>query len=448
LASKIQILQENILRLARRGAHAHIRRMLLKSHPAEIVAVVRQAPADLALVLMEQLRHSVIEPKVFAELGSAFLATYLAKRDDKAHIADVLQQLPEDDAAHLLSDLSSADEILTLMRGTSREEVAEILQYEEGSCGRIMSVNVFALNQNLTARDTIEEIQKSSSPESLFYLYAVDDFENLVGVVSLRQILQVEGARRLKDFMTSDVVRVNVYSSRDEAARLVEEYDFVSVPVVDDKGRLVGMVTVDDAIDTIREAANDDVLQMAGVEAEAIEDFSYWRAALTRARWFGLLLLCGIIVSELIHAFLAGQVQALALGFGFLPLAIRLGSSTANQFITVIQQGIIETDIERSRAIKAVWGQALVTGSALVALTLAASGFATWRYQSFPLAGLPLALGLLFVAIVSSLLGVLVPFVFKRLKLNALQASSRFFFFLDILTCYIFLSCVWVCSPS
>jgi magnesium transporter len=442
---KSDILLDTVMRLSRRGAHSHIRRLLLKSHPSEVAGVIRQMTDHEGVGLLEQIRNSDVEAKTFSELGGPYLKTYFSLHDDKQHIAEILQRLPEDEAAALLSDLSedTVKEIMGLMQTTVQAEVSEILEYEEGTCGRIMAVNVLALNQNLTAREAIDAIQRASTPESLFYIYVIDDYENLVGVISLRQLLQRDKNLKLTDIMIRDVVKVTAYQSQEEAAHYIEEYNFVCLPVVNEEGKLAGMVTVDDIIDFIRDEAQDDVLHMAGVEEEAIDDFSYLRAFTSRGFWYFLLLAGGLLSSELIlHFFPHFPEEIYLISFG--PLALRLGGSIATQTSTFFHQSILNDDIEHGRATRALWAQNWVTIVVAVFLSLCALLYTKLRFPNRMQASIGTALGLLAVTSFSLFIGLAVPYLADKLKLNSLKVSSRFFHFtMDALSLWIFFYFVW-----
>ena len=442
---KSEILLDTIVRLTRRNARTNIRRLLLKSHPSEVAGVIRQLPDHQGVELISEIRGSDIEAETFSELGGVFLETYLSRKDDKPHITEVLQRLPEDEAAKLLADIDKelAAEIMSLMHVGTQAEVAEILQYDENTCGRIMAVNVFALNQNLTAREGIDAIQNTSSPESLFYIYVIDDFENLVGVISLRQLLQVDKGLKLADFMNRDVTRVHAYQTQEEAAHYIEEYNYVCLPVVNETGKLIGMVTVDDIIDYIRDEAQDDVLQMAGVEKEAIEDFSFKRAFLSRGFWYLILFAGGILTSELIISFFPNFPESIYL-LSFAPLVLRLGGSVATQTSTFLHQGILSNDIEHSRAVRALWGQNAVTLVVSILLAAATFLFSMLRHPGHMAYALGTALGLMAVALSSMILGHIVPYLSAKIRVDSLKVSSRFFHFtMDVLSLLIFFVFVW-----
>lgn len=447
---KSEILLATVKRLTRHSAPAHLKRLLIKSHPSEIAAVVRQLPDDDGVDLMSHIRGHGVEAGTFLELGGSFIETYLSlhehKPEEKKHIAEVLQKLPEDEAAHLLDNIAEdeAREIMSLMHAGTQQEVEEILEYEAGTCGRIMAVNVFALNQNLAAREAIAMIQKTETQESLFYIYVVDDYENLLGVVSLRQLLQVSQDMHLKDFMKREVISVNLYQSQEEAATLIEEYNFVCLPVVDEQGKFRGMVTVDDIIDYLRDEAQDDVLQMAGVVKDDIEDFSFFGGISSRALWYVLLIFGGILSSEIILCFFHGFPREVAL-LCFSPLVMRLGDSIATQTSTFVCQSLISQDIERGRALRAFWGQNLVTF--LMGFMLSAGVFVyIWmRFDHQIKFSLGIALGVVAVTLASIGVGLFVPLLASRLRLDPQKTSSRFVHFLmDVLTLVVFFTLFWL----
>lgn len=446
ITSKTDLLYDSIKRLQRRDAKAHIRKMLLKAHPSEVAAVIRQLSDDEAVELISLIRNSSVEVDVFSELGSGFLETYLDLNDsDKEHIAHVIQKIDHDDAAAILDEIDTdlADELMGLMKEAKKNELSEILDYEEDSCGRIMNKSVFFMNQDSTAKEAIESLQKTAA-SSVFYIYVVDDFKNLIGVCSLRQVLQVPQDKTLKTFMERNVKHVNVHQTQEEAALSIEEYNFVSFPVTNDQGQLLGVITVDDIIDYIRDEAQDEVLQLTGVESEGVEDFGFVRAFLSRGMWYGLLLLGGILCSEIILHFFNGFPRQI-LYVCFAPLVLRFGGSVSMQTSTFVNQSILDEGIEKERASRALWGQNLVI--LVVALLMGGIVFAYgyFRFEQNFVFPLSISVAMLTVTVFALMMGVLVPVIFHKLGMDALQSSSRFIHFLmDALSLLVFFEVIWI----
>ena len=204
-----------------------------------------------------------------AELGPEMAAQLLSDRPAE-EIAKLIQEIPSDDAAALVDylpeELSTA--VLELMRPKESGQVGNLLEFPEKTAGRIMNPNVFALSEDLTVGEGISQLQSSRDVEMVFYLYIVDGRRHLVGVTSLRRLLLVSPETPLKRIMTPDVISVRVDTDQEEAARLVASYNLLAIPVVDEENKLVGVVTVDDVIDVIKDEATEDIYRLAGVTAD------------------------------------------------------------------------------------------------------------------------------------------------------------------------------------
>ena len=441
---KAELLLDTVLHLRRRGADAYLKKVLAKSHPSEISSVIRQLPYDDGIEVFQLIQGSQLEAETIVELGGSFLKTFLNYKDKK-EIAEILQKLPEDETAHLLSELEEGDaqEILSLMKGETKEEVVEILEHEEDTCGRIMAINVFSLHQNLTAYEAILRIQKAETTESLFYIYVIDDYNNLVGVISLRQLLQVNKETCLKDFMKKDVIRVSAFQKQEHAATLIEEYNFVSLPVIDEDGRLVGMITVNDIIDYIRDEAQEEVLQLAGVEKEAIGDFSFFRALWSRVFWYGFLLLSGLFCSEVILFFFKKIPQEI-LVLCFIPLILGVGGNIARQTTTFVSQSLLNPDVEKERSWRALWSQNATTCLVGLILSIFVFGYTWLRFFQIDFA-ISLTFGLIAVTVSSLGFGVFLPLLFARTKADPVTTSSHLIYFLmDVFNLVIFFYVFWL----
>ena len=158
--------------------------------------------------------------------------------------------------------------VLELIRPKPGGGVSELLEYEEQTAGRLMNPNVFALSEDLTAGESITALQTARDVEMVFYLYVVDERRHLVGVVSLRRLLLVSPDTPLKRIMTTDVYSARVDTDQEEVARQVASYNLLAIPVVDAENKLVGVITVDDVIDVIKDEATEDVYRLAGVSME------------------------------------------------------------------------------------------------------------------------------------------------------------------------------------
>ena len=225
---------------------------LSELHPADLATIIDQlAPRDRAGVLaaldLEAAADAIeeMEPDTQVEVLED-LTPELA--------ADILEEMSPDDAADLVADLDqpTRDRILAHMERDEVEEVQELLGYPEDTAGGIMTTEFIALEDGLTAAQAIERLRElEPDAETIYYIYVTDENDRLVGVLSLRDLIVAQPATRIGDFMIRQPVAVGVLADQDEVAAVVAHYNLLAVPVVDDEARLVGIVTVDDAIDTV-----------------------------------------------------------------------------------------------------------------------------------------------------------------------------------------------------
>ena len=240
--------ETSIASIRLRVPHAGLREL----HPADLASIIDQlAPRDRAGVLAslddEAAADAIeeMEPDTQVEV----LEDLLPER-----AADILEEMSPDDAADLIADLSrtARDEILPLMEPTEAREMAELLGYPEDSAGGMMTTEFVAVRDDLTAEQTIQRLRElEPDAETIYYIYVVDDAERLVGVVSLRDLIVSPPDTVVRTFMFPEPVAVGVLADEDEVAQVVARYNLLAVPVVDDEGRLEGIVTIDDAIDTV-----------------------------------------------------------------------------------------------------------------------------------------------------------------------------------------------------
>src|ERR1041385_6435702 len=268
---RIDLVLDSVRRLLRMGATSNLLNLLQKQHPADLAQIFGDLPEKERHAAFNVLveRNGKLAMEALSELGPEKGAELLALRPAE-EIARLTQEIPSDDAAalidHLPEELSGA--VLDLIRPKPGGGVSELLEYEDKTAGRLMNPNVFALSEELTAGEAITALQTARDVEMVFYLYVVDERRHLVGVVSLRRLLLVPADTPLKRIMTSDVYSARVDTDQEEVARQVASYNLLAIPVVDAENKLVGVITVDDVIDIIKDEATEDVLRLAGVSKD------------------------------------------------------------------------------------------------------------------------------------------------------------------------------------
>jgi magnesium transporter len=286
--SKSDVRLVSIQRLLRRGAITNLAKMLARMHPADIANVIDHLSSlKEKREIFELVRGDVKRGQVLSELDGESITLVLSDLLP-SDAAWLLKDLGSDDIAHILSVIPNdrAKDILALMRTEDSTEIADLLKYPKGTAGGIMTTEFFALSEDATAQEAIRRLQQATDAEMVFYIYVTDKDDRLVGVLSLRQLLTVPPATPLKNIMTRDVISVAVDMDQEEVSRQVASYNLLAIPVVERDGKLVGIITVDDVVDVIREEATEDMLKMAGaIEEDSMFKSSSMVAARVRLPW-------------------------------------------------------------------------------------------------------------------------------------------------------------------
>ncbi|PLX97747.1 MAG: magnesium transporter [Desulfuromonas sp.] len=423
---KIQVLQGTVSKLLRRGANANLKKALGKIHPADIAHLFRYfEPLDqkTLLGLIPDLERaadvlSELEPEAWLQLAELL---------DKDFLISIVQEMADDDSAVLIRSLPEelAEEILAKMRDEQSVDVEHLLGYDEDTAGGIMSTDVFSLSQDLTVQEAIEALQHSEDYEMVFYVYVTDEHNHLVGVLSLRQLLTVPPRTRLCDIMSTNVMRVRTDMDQEMVAELVAKYNILAIPVVDDHGKLMGLITVDDVIDVMRDEATEDMLRMAGTsEEELLLGYKAFQIARLRLPWLLTTLFGGVVTGTLMWYFKATLEQAIML-ISFIPVITGMGGNVGGQTSTILVRGFATGRIDFTN-LRQVFFKELRVGlimGIVCGLTIAVVAM-VW-HQNYYL-GLVVGLAMVTAITVAACMGVLVTAFFKRVGIDPAIASSPF----------------------
>jgi magnesium transporter len=421
------VVLDSVKRLLRIGATANLLNLLQKQHPADLAqifgALLDNERAAVFSLLVE--RQPKLAMETISEMGPEPGAQLLTGRsaDD---IAKLLHELPSDDAAALIDYLPEelSREVLELMRRKESGQVESLLEYGEQTAGRIMNPSVFALNEDLTVGEAITALQGARDVEMVFYLYVVDARRHLVGVTSLRRLLLVSPETPLKRIMTADVTSVRVDTDQEEVARQVASYNLLAVPVVDEENKLVGVVTVDDVIDVIKDEATEDLLRLAGVSGDERIATPAGEAIRKRLPWLGVNLVTAFVAASVVALF-EGTIQQVTALAVFMPIVAGMGGNAATQTLTVIVRGLALGELSYGNARKALAKESLIGIGNGLALGAVAAGVA-WATKSDPMLGLLLGMAMVCNMFVAATMGTLIPLGLKALKVDPALASAVF----------------------
>ena len=425
---KIDLVLESVRRLLRMGATPNLLNLLQKQHPADLAQVFSELPERDCQAAFSTLveKNGRLAMEALSELGPEKGSPLLATRSAE-EIARLAQEIPSDDAAPLLDalpeELSTA--VLNLIRPKPGGGVSDLLEYEEKTAGRLMNPNVFAQPEDVTAGEAITALQGARDVEMVFYLYVVDERRHLVGVVSLRRLLLVSPDTPLKRIMTTEVYSARVDTDQEEVARQVASYNLLAFPVVDAENKLVGVVTVDDVIDVIKDEATEDVLRLAGVSAEDGVNLPPIESLRRRVPWLLVNLGTAFVAAYVVSKF-QGTIKVVPILAAYMPIVAGMGGNAATQTLAIIVRGMALGELTWTNARQALMKEGLVGLGNGLANGLAA-GLIVWGVSRGDWAlGLILMLAMIVNMFVAATAGTLIPLGLRALKIDPAIASSIF----------------------
>ncbi len=398
--------------------------------------------ADLAEILTE------LEPKernrlftllsreqaaaVFSEIDvESFEVLFeLLKKEQKIAILDLMAQ---DDIVDILGEVAEVlkQRILALMDPELRAEVQELLVYDEDSAGGIMTKDYIDIKRDMTvAQATVYLRENAPDAETIYYVYVTDDKEQLVGIISLRQLIVTSPWVTIGDVMHQPVISVHVTTDQEEVARVVSKYDLLAVPVVDNEERLVGIITVDDVIDVIEEEATEDILKFAGTTEEEFEHYedsalkSIFYSVRARLPWLVITIFGGLLSAFVISGFQGALAadQTLAL---FMPLLAGMGGNVGTQSSTLTVRNIALHDIKGAEVWRTLL-QEIVVGFIVGLVCASIVGMMSYVMRGRYLLSLIVAVAMWANIVTAATIGTIVPLFFKRIGVDPAVASAPF----------------------
>lgn len=346
---------ETISALIEENRRDELHALLAVVHPADIAILLDHLPEDQAVIVFEMLPLPVAS-EVLDETGSLVRQELVEKVDDEI-LADLLDELPMDDAAEFVADLPEpvAERLLDLMEPEEAQDVRELLSYADETAGRLMTTDVAVLRRRWTAAEAIDYLRNLHEEETLHYLYVVDRQNVLIGIVPLRALMLAQPTETIDHLMIENVASIPVAADQEELAEFIARYDYVSIPVVDNRGRFLGVVTVDDALDVLEEEATEDIQRLGGSEPLDQPYFAVTVPQVFRKRigWLLLLFVASTLTGSVINAFQGALDQVITLSL-FIPLIIGTGGNAGSQTVATIIRAITLQEVKLGNMVQAV----------------------------------------------------------------------------------------------
>jgi len=425
---EITLLRDTFRRLLRRHARTNLVKLIQKTHTADLAVIFRY----FSEVEQEQVFNLMRDDESTAEFLSALdesILSNILEREQSERIAMIVREAGSNDQGNILNSLSEekTQSVLELLRRDEQEEIEEILAYPEDSAGSLMSTDVFALHQDSTSRAALKALQDQDEAEMAFYIYVTDDDERLVGVISLRTLAITHPETLLSDIMIKSVHMVRAETDQEDVAQLVAQYNYLAVPVVDGDTRLLGIVTVDDVVDVIREEATEDFLQMAGAGKDReILNKSSWDNAKARLPWLFASWVGGILAATVIGVYEDVLQSTIALA-AFIPVIMGMGGNIGTQSSTIVVRGIATGRVDFGSEFKIIMKEVTV-GFILGGLYGILLGlFAMFRFIDAPAyLGLVVGLSIGLSMLVAAAVGTIIPLFLRKVDIDPAIATGPF----------------------
>lgn len=409
------------------GDISFFREGFLQLHPYDRATFYQKVGTNLRKVMYHYLSpKELAEIFELSEIDDEDYKKFLQEMDS-TYAADMFANMFADNAVDVLNELDKAQVVsyLTLMDQDAAEEIKALLHYEEFTAGSIMTTEYVVIPQDSTVRSAMTILRNAApNAETIYYVFVVDDDERLTGVVSLRDLIIAHEDTFIHSIMNDRVVSVLVSEDQEDVARMIKDYNFLAVPVVDFQQHILGIITVDDIIDVLDEEASDDYSKLAAVSDMNTFDKNSFSAAKKRLPWLLILLVLGMLTANLIGAFEA-TIEKVALLAAFIPLIAGTAGNSGTQALAVAVRGIATRDIEDESKFKLLLreaGTGLMTG--FMCAIFVVGLIYIWK-QEF-LLGLLVGAAILVSIFVATISGSFIPLFMHKMKVDPAVASGPF----------------------
>ena len=417
---------EKIEELIKNKQYARLRDLFLPMEPADIALLLEEAGEE-QMPLLYRLLPKELAAEVFVELESDS-QEMLINGFSNTELKEVLDELYLDDAVDIVEEMPASVVIRILDKATPemRKSINEILQYPEDSAGSIMNMEFLSLKKDMTVEDAFKRIRRIGGElETINILYVTDPTRHLLGVLSVRDLLLAEEDDLIEEIMDPNVVSVNTMDDKEDVAQALSKYDFLAMPVVDKEERLVGIVTVDDAMDVIEEETTEDFEKMAAMlpsDKPYLKSgiFATWKA---RLPWLMILMLSSMVTGGILLKY-ENAFSVIPLLVTFIPMLMDTGGNSGSQASTMIIRGMAVGEVEPADILKVMWKEIRV--GMLCGLSLALVNFVRLmiQYPGQVLICLTVVISLFCTVIIAKTIGCVLPIAAKTIHLDpAIMAS-------------------------
>ena len=418
-------MQDMILELIENKKYHAVSDMLKEQTAPDVAALLDEIP-DVYLSTIYRLLPKELAAEVFVEMDGD-QQEMLIHRFTDSELREMLDELYLDDAVDIIEEMP-ATVVKRILRNTdpqTRVMINQLLKYPKDSAGSLMTIEYVSLKKDMTVEDAFTRIRRTGvDKETIYTCYVTDDNRRLDGIITVRALLLANSTDLIEDIMEDHPISVETSADREDVVKMFDKYDFLALPVVDHENRLVGIITVDDAMDVMQEEADEDFAKMAAVmpSDESYFKTSVFNHAKNRITWLLVLMLTGIITGAIITGY-EEAFQAYPMLVAFIPMLMGTGGNAGAQTSTLTIRGMATDEISLKDYFRIVFKEARValivgTGLAIVNFVRVYLTYQNWLF------GLVTGISLIGTVFFAKLLGCSMPMLAKKLKLDpAIMAS-------------------------
>lgn len=437
---------ENILELIKNKKINELHKVLEDLNSADFPALFEEL-SDEDIVIVYRLLSKDKAADVFVEIDADVQEKLINAFTDK-ELKGVINELFMDDAVDLIEEMPAnvVKRILNNIKPTDRNTINELLKFPEDSAGSIMTTEFVELKSNMTVDEAFKIIKKTGiKKETIYICYVVDDSRKLIGTVAIKELLVAERDVLIADILEDNIISILTTEDKENVAKMFDKYNFMALPVVDKEDRLVGIVTIDDAIDVMQDENTEDFEKMAAMlpAEESYFKTSVFTHAKNRIMWLLVLMLSSTFTGIIIEKY-QQAIAFIPLLVAFIPTIMDTGGNCGSQSSTLIIRGLALDEIKLSDFFRAIWKEfrvALIVGGLLAVVTILrvyiqySGNYGTQALQI----GIVVGITLVVTAVIAKTMGCILPMLAKRLKIDpAIMASPLITTIVDLCSIFVF----------
>lgn len=443
---------EMITELFEQKKYAQVREIFSEMNPVDLASMLNELPKDRAAIQFRLLPKE-LAADTFVEMDSD-VQEHLIKSFSDSELKDIMDEIYLDDTVDIVEEMPAnvVKRILSTTDATTRALINKILQYPEDSAGSIMTIEYVSLRKNMTVSDALTRIRRTGiNKETIYTCYVTDYNKKLLGIVTAKDLLLSEEDTEIVDIMETNLVYAHTHTDKEEVSQMFSKYDLLALPVVDDEERLVGIVTVDDALDVMEEEATEDIEKMAAIVHvdKPYLQTSVWQTYKSRIPWLLLLMISATFTSMIITGFEDALSVSIILSAS-IPMLMDTGGNCGGQASVTIIRALSLDDVQFKDLFRVIWKEFRV--GLLCGISLAIVNFVKMMIlngsdpEVSVLMIIVISLALFCSVVIAKFIGCLLPMLAEKVGFDPAVMSSPFITtIVDALTLLIYFNlAVWI----